>query len=89
MVLKEHHCGSFQLVKAEKKAIEEKKEMDQRPKKRRTLKVKRTFEPGHLSQASLVVAYERIVPKYGGIVYVMSVKEMCEAGALQKEKVSV
>jgi hypothetical protein len=63
--------------------------MGQGQKKRRTLKVKRTFEPGHLTQASLTAAYERIVPKYAGIVYGIPVKEMCGASEQQKEKVPV
>lgn len=63
--------------------------MGQRSKKRRILKVKRTYEPGHLSQASLVAAYERIVPKYADIVYSPPIKEMGEALERQKEKVGV
>ena len=50
--------------------------MGQGQKKRRTLKVKRTFEPGHLSQACLIAAYERIAPKYADIVYSVPVEEI-------------
>ena len=61
--------------------------MEQEQKKRRILRVKRTFEPGYLSQASLIAAYERIAPKYSGFVYSVPVKEMCGASKLQKERV--
>ena len=61
--------------------------MGQGPKKRRILRVKRTFEPGHLSQASLISAYERIAPKYADIVYSVPVKEIHGASKLQKERV--
>ena len=63
--------------------------MDRRLKKRRTLKVKRTFEPGHITQASLTAAYERIVPKYAGIVYGKSVKEMGKVREQQKEEIPI
>ena len=62
--------------------------MGQGQKKRRPLRVKRTFEPGHLSQASLIAAYERIAPKQAGIVYSIPVKEICDAPKLQKERVA-
>ena len=61
--------------------------MSQGRKKRRILRVKQTFEPGHLSQASLIAAYERIAPKYSGIVYSVPVKEGNVASKLQKERV--
>jgi hypothetical protein len=61
--------------------------MGQGRKKRRILKVKRTFEPGHLSQASLIAAYERIAPKYSGIVYSVPVKKGCSESKLQEERV--
>lgn len=51
--------------------------------------MKRTFEPGHISQASLTAAYERIVPKYAGIVYGKSVKEMGKVREQQKEEIPV
>ena len=61
--------------------------MGQEQKKRGILRVERTFEPGHLSQASLIAAYERIAPKYAGIVFSIPTKEIC--GASQKKKVPV
>jgi hypothetical protein len=63
--------------------------MGQEQKKRRILRVKRTFEPGHLSQASLIAAYERIAPKYTGIVFSIPTKEICGVSKLQKKKVPV
>jgi hypothetical protein len=61
--------------------------MGQGRKKRRILRVKRTFEPGHLSQTSLIAAYERIAPKYAGVVYSVPVKKGCGESKLQKERV--
>jgi hypothetical protein len=63
--------------------------MGQGQKKRSTLRVKRTFEPGHLSQASLIAAYERIAPKYAAIVYSVPAEEKCGANKLLKERVPV
>jgi len=61
--------------------------MGQGQKKRRILRVKRTFEQGHISQASLIAAYERIAPKYTGFVYSVPAKEMCGASKRPKERV--
>lgn len=61
--------------------------MGQGQKKRRILRVKRTFEPGHLSQANLIAAYERIAPKYADIVYSVPAKERCGESKLQKKRV--
>jgi len=64
--------------------------MEPEPKKPRTLKVKRMFEPDRISATNLQTAYEQILPtKQYRIVLPQRLDELLEIGQAGKERAGV
>jgi hypothetical protein len=62
MVSEEHLSAPRDRIKASSGVIGERVKMHQERKQKRTLQVKRMFEPDRMAPVNLQVAYEQVVP---------------------------
>jgi hypothetical protein len=62
MVFEEHLCAPRDRMKASSGVIGERVKMHQERKQKRTLQVKRMYEPDRMAPVNLQVAYEQVVP---------------------------